>query len=74
MLCRVCKHVFVTTNVLNWYIFRVEEIMSWAWKLPKRKDSQKAQTPWQVMTKIGLILSWNTNYKNKKQKHKMCKM
>jgi hypothetical protein len=39
-------------------------------KKSTQKDSQRAQTPRQVMTRVNLVLSWNMKYENQLQKHK----
>jgi hypothetical protein len=40
-------------------------------KKSTQKDSQKAQTPRQIMTRINLILSWNMKYESQLQEHKI---
>jgi hypothetical protein len=42
----------------------------WAKKKSTQKDSQRPQTPRQVMTRVNLILSWNMKYENQLQEHK----
>lgn len=45
--------------------------MPWAKKISTQKDSQRAQTPRQVMSRVNLVLSWKTKYENQLQEHKI---
>jgi hypothetical protein len=44
--------------------------VQWARKISTQKDSQRAQTPRQIMTRVNLSLSWNMKYENQLQEHK----